>query len=420
MVALLVHAVYAYPGFMSFDSIDQLRQARAGWYNDWHPPAMAALWHVVDAIVPGPLGMYAIQTSCFLVGITLILRGARVRLVPAAIAAGLLLWFPPIGTTMAVIWKDSQMVGYLALGTALLIRPSRRSQLGGVALMLLASAMRHNAFTMTLPIVVMLFRWSPDHARLRRYAIAAGAWLAITLAAVGINAALTDEHAYPWHDSVAMFDIVGTIDFAPPLSDAELRADLDGVPVLVDADLQKRARAAYSPIDSWYKVLETHFMRWPRTDDERDAVARAWTRLATEHPGAYLQHRWHAFFHVLGLQHGPHQGVWVGISGSAKDLVDYEPSDVQAWLERHAAALGTSWLFRAWVYLALVILLVPLAVRARDRLAICLAASALVSEAALFFITPTPDFRYSIWLVPCAFVIALVLVAPRSRRLGAL
>ena len=36
--------LYAFPGYMSFDSITQLREARSGYLIDGHPPAMAAMW----------------------------------------------------------------------------------------------------------------------------------------------------------------------------------------------------------------------------------------------------------------------------------------------------------------------------------------------------------------------------------------
>ena len=70
----LIELVYAFPGYGSFDSQFQLGEARAGVYSDWHPPAMAVLWHYVDRVVAGPLGMLVIQTACFLAGAYLVLR----------------------------------------------------------------------------------------------------------------------------------------------------------------------------------------------------------------------------------------------------------------------------------------------------------------------------------------------------------
>jgi len=44
--------VYAYPGYMSYDSAWQLREARSGWLTDWHPPLMA---EIVCSPVSSPL-----------------------------------------------------------------------------------------------------------------------------------------------------------------------------------------------------------------------------------------------------------------------------------------------------------------------------------------------------------------------------
>src|SRR5689334_4412165 len=77
-------AAYAYPGLMSMDSFDQLEEARAGFFTDSHPPAMAALWSIVDRLLPGPFGMLLLQSIPFVIGLYLILcrvaspRGAAV------------------------------------------------------------------------------------------------------------------------------------------------------------------------------------------------------------------------------------------------------------------------------------------------------------------------------------------------------
>ena len=41
------------PGQLSYDSVTQLADGRAGHYNSWHPPVMAWLLGVFDSLVPG-------------------------------------------------------------------------------------------------------------------------------------------------------------------------------------------------------------------------------------------------------------------------------------------------------------------------------------------------------------------------------
>jgi len=44
-----------------------------------------------------------------------------------------------------------------------------------------------------------------------RYAIAAGAWLGITVLAFGANRALVDEPKHYWYSTLAIADIAGTL-----------------------------------------------------------------------------------------------------------------------------------------------------------------------------------------------------------------
>jgi len=61
LVGGLVFLAYAYPGLMTLDSVDQLTEARAGFYTDAHPPAMAVLWGVLDRIISGGFPILPVQ-----------------------------------------------------------------------------------------------------------------------------------------------------------------------------------------------------------------------------------------------------------------------------------------------------------------------------------------------------------------------
>src|SRR5690348_17513845 len=78
---------------------------------------MAALWGIIDRIIPGTVPMLVIQGTAFELGIYLLLKRA---LAPrkAALWTVALLLFPPVLAPMVVIWKDCLMAGSLVLGTA--------------------------------------------------------------------------------------------------------------------------------------------------------------------------------------------------------------------------------------------------------------------------------------------------------------
>src|SRR4051794_3012093 len=72
ILGLVVTCVVFYPGYMTDDSITQLRQAREGYYGDWHPPIMAWIWRILDRIIPGPFGMVLFHNLLFWTGLSFI------------------------------------------------------------------------------------------------------------------------------------------------------------------------------------------------------------------------------------------------------------------------------------------------------------------------------------------------------------
>ncbi len=426
-VGWLIVVAYAYPGQMTQDSFEHLIEARKGWFTDSHPPFIPALWRVVDAVVPGPFGMLVLQLTCFEIGLYWILRRTFDRR-GAAIAACALLLFPPVMVPLPVIWKDCLMAGFLTLGIGAIGHPRRAVRVGALGALMLASAARYNAFVATLPIVVLLFQWAPAATRLRRYAIAGGAWCAITVMAFGLNAALTDRRMHFWHSSLALFDITGTLAHVEPRSDAELTGVLVGTGLLVDRSIHARLREAYDPRD--FLPLVTHPRRalWnvpisgdtPAPEAQRDAISRAWWDVVSSYPIEYVEHRVRVMAEVLCLGE-------VSRPAAAITRRDYRYPEVARslgidmdWSSRQRAA--TRWLlalwehtplFVPWLYLVLALVWLPLTRKARDVLAVLL--SGLALEGSLLVLAPSPDYRYSHWMVACTTLAILELISRRLR-----
>lgn len=435
LVGWLGFLLYAYPGFMSFDSVYQLLEARSGEFGDAHPPLMGALWRIVDCVIAGPFGMLIIQSLCFLGGAYLLFK-RFMRPQSAAICASLLLWMPPVAAVMAVIWKDSQMAGYLLLGTALLLSQRRPVKIVGLVLMVAATAMRHNALSMTFPLVVLLFTWRDDLKWWKRYPIAIATWVGIVLCAQLVSAALTvsTKKTYLWHDALAIYDITGTLRYADDIPDDELRKIMDGIRYIPQHDIQEATRRHYRPEDIVEKkrlafgtgdyvtdlwTTTYNFIDVPQTMPERYAVARAWKSLVPTHLGAYLTYRWHVLVDRIQLHGDPIPSaayVWfvdvLDPPGSATKIEHSAmPSRLQDLMREGMRWLGSSWLFRPYVYLLITLLLLPLWIRQRALMAI--AVSGIAGEAALFFLAPTVDFRYSYWLVVSTVALVMMLIALR-------
>jgi hypothetical protein len=406
-----VFLLYAGTGYMSIDSAQQLGEARAGVYTDWHPQAMARLWHVLEWFVRGPMLMLLAQSLALLVGLFLLLRRTFAPRLAAIVTVAVFL-FPPIVAPMAVVWKDSQMAGYLVLGLALLASAHKRVRVVGVMLITLGCAMRYNAPAATLPLFLCAFEWRANKRRFVRLAIALAVWLASTGAATLVNKALPAKPSYTWYAAIAPYDIVGTLAHSRAYKDADLNELLAGTPVQIHDHIALTARRLYSPV-KWWPVSNGpgRMFDWPENAGHRAALARAWKKLVFDNPRAYAKHRLAVFQQILGFSSDPlFAAVWTGEPSAdyqtALDLHSH-PNTIQRQL-----AAGMQWLpehtfiFRPYLYFILALLLLPFARRHRDVFG--LLASGLVYELT-FLPLGAPDVRYSHWLTLTTLVAAIVL-----------
>ena len=415
-IAIVGVLLYAYPGLVSYDSVDQLDQARRWDLGDWHPPAMAALWRGLELVIGGPFGMLIAQTLGLVLGAFWILRD---RLSPhaAALVALAIAWFPPILTVTGVIWKDGQMAGYLMLGFAALRSPRARVRWLGVLAMVVASAVRHNAPAATLAPLVFL--WRPELPRMRRIASAVAIWVAITVASLAASSLLASRAQHPFPRAAAPLDLTGIIRFAPPLSDAELRDDLAGVPLRADLvgghELQAAIAAKYEPRGNNLYFEHDPPLIEPRDATEYAAEMRAWRRLVIAYPRAFLRHRWEMFSRAIQLGHSSVPPLTQTFSYVGTPELDHqlglagEPSLVQRgwfWFVRHCGAI---W-YAPVIYLVVALGLLGFA--RRDRLALALICSGLGYELSVFLLAAAVDYRYQHYLM-LTTLLALALVIKR-------
>jgi len=419
----LAFASYAYPGLMTKDSFDQLAEARSGVLSDAHPPMMAFIWRVLDYFVAGPFPFILLQTGLFIAGAYLLFRRVLTAR-RAAIAAGALLWFPPVGAVMAVAWKDCIMAGFLVLGIALLFDERRWVRVLALLPLMLATAVRYNAFAATLPPIVLLFKWR-DLAGWRRYALSSAVWLATTLAAFGTSSAITDRPTHLWHSSLAVQDIVGTLHFTDKdITDSSLRRAFAGMPLRQQYGLHLWARQFYQPDSLLHIVIGPQALfdlslEQSAPPEQRAAIERAWKTIVFGRFFAYLRHRYEVMRATVGF---------TGETWNRKMIITHDFQDPKALRD---AGIPTAYstfqevvgdiyewvsetpLFKPYVYLLVAILLLGAARRQRDMLALLL--SGLVLEASLFFLSPSADYRYSHWLVVTTCIAIVTLIARRYR-----
>jgi len=416
----IVVVLYAFPGYMNWDSGAQLWQARTKHYGDWYPPLMAVLWRYLDRIVGGPILMMLAQTGAFLWGLYAILE-TRFEARTAATIAAVLMLFPPILTPMAAVWKDAQMAGYLMAGFALALRPSRRARIAGVLLLALGTAMRDNAAAALPPLCLLICGAWGFRSRIRAFFAAVGLCVGIVVAVGVTSFAVTVEHAHPWYRTVAIMDMAGTICHADPMDDRELGELLAGTGRIDTTHLHDKICSLYNT-RVWFALSQgdAHYWNDPVDRYERSARLHAWWQIVSEHPVAYLEHRAAVMAELLGLTDQP---IWepvcqtVNPNPNHKDELhhDFSLSIYQRVLGACFVWLGTTFVYRPWIYAVLSLIFLGWAVIARDRFVLAVAGSGLLYEASYFIVTAAPDFRYSHWMVTCTCITAATIFVERLR-----
>jgi hypothetical protein len=311
-----------------------------------------------------------------------------------------------------------------------LLDERRGIKLAGLAALVVATAVRYNAFAATFPLILGIFEWQPAMHWARRYALAAVAWAGVTLTAFGLNTALTDQEMHFWHSSLAVYDIIGTLaKLDRDIPDADLERAFAGTDLLVHDHIHAKARALFNPRDFLPIITDEQHRFWDLPaygnvvvpEPRRDALARAWKDIVMSHPRAYLRYRLAVMVEVLCLTHSRPSGV---VPRRDFKVVEFAwaqsvPTSTSPVQHRLTYWMSSLWkvlpIYVPWMYavLGLVVAGLALAIRSLDVVALC--ASGLVMEATLLFLAPSPDYRYSHWLV-VSVCLAIVIITVRRAR----
>ncbi|WP_195880837.1 hypothetical protein [Methylomonas albis] len=318
-----------YPGFMCYDAVNQILEAREGLFSDWHPPLMAIIWRFTDNIMPGPAGMLFLQLGLVWAGAYLTFHaffrpyGGRV----AALLLGILLFLPPLFGISGAILKDMLMWGglFTAFGIAGHIKndnkqnPRLAFRLFALTVLVLwlAILIRHNAFFATIPIlsfaIFCLYRQNSVFGLVRSAVSAAALALALFVATGAINNRLADRHTYPWIAN-ASFDIAGVIKRLEDKGRQQAIFDQLASSLNSTGSVEPLLKA-YTPM-YWREVFRTKppTLQLPTnsmesqihgfeslSDLQRQALHTLWIQTILAEPVLWLRHRLAVSKYVLGL-----------------------------------------------------------------------------------------------------------------------
>ncbi len=410
--------VVNWPGHLSYDSVVQLEQGRSGLYNAWHPPVMAWLLGLSDAVSPGA-ALFVVFDGLLIFGslVSLALMAGRGAWA-APIAALILAALPQVLIYPGIVWKDvlfagSALAGFTCLAWAAQLwrrTPLRWIAIGKAAVLLSLAALARQNGVVILPVAAVALGWivarqgqSPMWRRgLAHAALFAAATALLTLGAGAALKTRTDGHPERVHqfEDLRIYEIVAARDDDPHRAFPILAAK---APAL-NAFLTGPGARLYTPqrIDPLVQTPDVQL------HEDRDApfVQAQWNAIFLSDPLLYLKVRARLFGWVLLTPDVKAcVPVAIGVNGPpdllAKLKIDSRYSDMDDALLAYASAFFATPVFSHLLFAAVaVVLLIGLLIRRRppDIAMAGLLAAALTFTATFFAITIACDYRYLYFL----------------------
>jgi hypothetical protein len=416
-VAFVLWRIF-FPGLMSADSISQYGQALAGRYNDWHPPLMAIVLHVVFWL-GGAIGILMLgQCLAGVFGIRALARAVLALLYGDRIASRradwlsllvlLLLLLPvtPLAFYLMTFWKDVWALILVVWIAALAIDlyrcgPARGRLLGLIGLAAALGLVRHNA-VIVLPVVGLALwegmrRTSPRPGRPVALGLAAAPLALYLVANPVLDAAFAVQQLHPDSQIMAL-DLVGLC--------AADRAVCARLPWTQSHIVDESALSRYRPGD-------IGFIFWDQPKHVHPAIREDYPRLRVEYLWAARQFplllakvKLQAFETLLGTDrtfYFFHDSIVENPHGL---VLNARFAPVRRWLSRVVGEVGAHpvWRWISGIHLVWIVVnvlgvaaLLVLAWRrgdARYRLLACVLLLPLGYYSSYLLATPICDFRF--------------------------
>ena len=418
----------SWPGHLSYDSIIQLHDGRAGFYHSWHPPVMAWLLGLADAMLPGA-GLFVVFDATMFFGALLLLSRCKASgSWFAAIAAAGFALLPPCLLYQGIVWKDVLFVDCAVAGfSCLALADARwdhvRARMAFIAVVLplfvLAVLTRQNGMVVLAGGVLALGAMAKRRGGAGTAVLYAGA--ASLVGVVLIVAATTALDARSDHGQgpvsqlklLRLYDITGAVAAQPSLPLEVLKAHAPALERLIRTD----GARLYTPQRNDTLVVSKR-LQHELANAEPGWLAAQWSDLVFNHPGLYLKVRSTVFGWVfLTPDIAQCRPVFVGIEGPAGEMADLgivpRRSARDLALERYARAfMGTPFLSHGF-YAGLAFFALALLARRRapgDWAIIGMLSAAMVFTASFFVISIACDYRYLYFLDVAALTACFYLV----------
>lgn len=408
-----------FPGWASSDTLQQYLQATGQLrLDDVHPPLMAGLWHVADALWAGSAGLFLLFVAAWWIGL--------VASVWQLIAIAWQRWcvfafvgfWPAAFLLLGHVWKDVGMGAALLLACAAILRwhcgGGRTPWVLALLALVCACGFRHNGVFAAWPLLLWLC-W-PRMGEASRVRVRVGVVIALSVLLAATPAMVSRVSGAVRGDAwtvVALWDIAAisvaqeTMLMPPSVVASDLRID----------ELRDGYRPwANPPLFGSGKILLSLYV--PYSDAQRSELRQCWWEAVRTYPHAYLAHRAAlARYLLFGYDATlPFQLVYVPerlvVDEGTTRLVPLQDDP----LVRIAQRVWTTPLFAGALYLGLAALAGAGALRGSQRSlrvpVLALSASAWSNALPLLLIAGSAEFRYLLWSVLASLLAVLAAWCP--------
>lgn len=314
-LSLLILAI-CYPGFMSYDSIRMLEEARSSVRGGIYPAAPVYLLRMFDVFGNGPTLMLLTQNFFLLFSLALIFRMLGAGIISSTISLIVLVAMPTVIGCMLVLWKDVTLASLIMLSITMIFLASQTNRRDfyykatkcvSILLLIIGTLIRFNAITATAVITLYwLSIFCRNQGRWRKAAV----FFLIIFCMVASNK-IINNYGFPYFHNletnnlgqvIMSYDLVGISGWSRisliPFDSAESAP----VPKEPMSDIDKIYSSLGALAINDKNIAFGNIVNISPKIYNNEDITSAWLSAIASHPMAYLSYRWDIFSEIIGAK----------------------------------------------------------------------------------------------------------------------
>lgn len=418
---------YLSPGFISFDALEQYKQADGliAVYTA-HPVIMTYLWRALIKATGKPEIIFFVFQLGYWTVVAISANVLTNKLSKKIMILFLVGFWPPAFLLSLNVWKDVIMMSALSLSAISIYAYSISYKKTWFILCLfslfVATSVRINGFIPSIIIATGVFfiYFSQVNKTIYKNILKSVTCSLLFILLCFALISVINIKAEKTYDlgTLAVWDIANISIMENKNLIPNYLHDHNDDEKTIEYLKQYNSREANFPVYSYispYPPLES-----------QPSLKYDWLNTIIENPTSYLKHRWHVFSILSGKYVNGHTyyPFHPGIQGNEYGFYFYNiNTDTASTLIGFFSLLADTISFKVYIYYIISILIIFIcAYRIHERnqnidryiviLFICL--SGLISNASLFFLATAADFRYSIWQILSVIFAFLFLLSKKN------